>query len=613
MFGPNNSIKKTLQFKVALLLILSSLQHHNPSILSFSSSTSSSIQCIYAFQTFSRRVQHSLPLPPSPPSSSSSFLRRSSSTSLFVSRIRSSAGDLNTAYEWLQRQRKSPVSTAITWVDPLEETIRPPPSNVKPIGFDVESFLLDHNKKDNHKNHVDDADNVTIIVADSNETTNNNNNDKHKKEKVENHTSQEHNQTHKRVTIETGTTLRLPIYPCSAVHVPSSAFQKLHNVEAKNIKMSIDLNAGKWNIDEIIFENNEQITENTGNNGHPSSSSSANSNMNNKEKKRKQNGYFVLTLRAHDTHRIATVGTLMQVSSIKETYSHDKQTLLRMEVECQAKGIVHINGVERTIQNGIVLEDDSNDYWIGHVKVLEYMAGSDNTNIIKDNAGQKQRIKETQPIFCKETVQSIVRDYAKVRNMYVHHNGVASRELPLFARNAVQANLPTFTQEDFLDKVEFWNVVECWLLLCNTVREERRSKLQMDMNELMVEAASKKRGPLKLPIKRDELPDDVQATLNRMEQKASEDYISCGMDPCLDFQALLGMGMLYNQSDEEDIDRSIKRVDQVHHARILFLGNMIKREKSRLDTKDKLKDMFEEDDQPIDGINDEFGNDDVFE
>jgi len=100
----------------------------------------------------------------------------------------------------------------------------------------------------------------------------------------------------------------------------------------------------------------------------------------------------------------------------------------------------------------------------------------------------------------------------------------------------------------------------------------------------MIEAAAKKKGPLKLPVKRLELPDDVQVLLSRMEKEASEDFLSCGMDACIDFQVLLGMGLRY--ADEDGFG------DAVHAKRIQFLGEMIRREKNRLETKEKLKLMF---------------------
>ena len=43
--------------------------------------------------------------------------------------------------------------------------------------------------------------------------------------------------------------LRLPIYPVSAVHLPSGATHVLHNTQSKNVKMAQDLEANEWAVD----------------------------------------------------------------------------------------------------------------------------------------------------------------------------------------------------------------------------------------------------------------------------------------------------------------------------------------------------------------------------
>jgi len=205
-------------------------------------------------------------------------------------------------------------------------------------------------------------------------------------------------------------------------------------------------------------------------------------------------------------------------------------------------------------------------------------------------------------------------------------NSVASRELPPYARNAVQANMPDFSKQDFACPTQFWNVAECWQTLCNTVRDARRSDLQTEITEIMIHAASKKKGPLKLPVKREELPDDVQSLIIRMEKEASEDFLSCGLDSCLDFQVLLGMGRRLDEKDKAnlgveykyqdfdvdvdasssiDMDRDLR---SIHSDRIRFLGEMIRKEKDRLDTKERLKSIFSDsrlllDADPLNGEN----------
>jgi len=141
------------------------------------------------------------------------------------------------------------------------------------------------------------------------------------------------------------------------------------------------------------------------------------------------------------------------------------------------------------------------------------------------------------------------------------------------------------------------------MMLCNTVREARRSDLQTEINELMSKAACEKGGPLTLPVKREGLPVDVQATLERMEREANDDFLSLGMDPCLDFQALLGMSsssslLFFVTCNDDDVvaqSEGTTAGDSIHAKRVLFLSYMIRKEKERLKTKEKLKAMFNND------------------
>ncbi len=421
-----------------------------------------------------------------------------------------SAADMHTAYEYIARSRGKPTSECITWIDPAECIV--PSPTPKHMGFQVD---------------IDDSDNSE--------------NKQVAKQNARNDSNKEIDPM----------ILRLPIYPVSAVHLPSSAFHTLHNTQFKNIKMAKDLASHKWTVSlndqsPLTFqgENREENTEETSKDGVPTSPET-------------RHQCFVLTLCAQDTNRIASIGTLMEVTKMKETFANDK-SLIRIVVECRAIDTVEIQGVE--IEG---VGSPINDYLIGKVRRL-----GENHNCISSYPELDLHLNK------------IVKDYATVRSMYIHSDGVASRELPPYARDAVQSNLPTFTKEDFIE--QFWNVAECWQMLCNTVREARRSELQTEMNEIMIDAASKKKGPLQLPIKRENLPEDVQVLLGRMEQKQSEDFLSCGMDACLDFQVLLGMGLRHGGDRREILSE-----------RVRFLGNLIRREKDRLDTKERLKVMFD--------------------
>jgi hypothetical protein len=434
--------------------------------------------------------------------SNASIIRTSNTANSFRASTSSlqSASEMHTAYEYIARQRGKPTSECIKWIDPSQNIVPSPPA--KQMGFDIEA-----------KSAGTDA---SMGV--------------HGKSDAE----------------DDPMTLRVPIYPVSAVHLPSSAFHTLHNTEFKNIKMARDLNANEWTI--TLNGRNQS-------GGNPRYDEEKNGAI--AETKHK---CFVLTLLAQDTGRIASIGTLMEVIHMKETYANDK-TLIRIVVECRAIDTVQIQGLEREAVGS------PNDYLIGKVTRLGEIQ---NTNYPPP----------IDPTLLDIRLNQIVEDYAAVRSMYIHTDGVASRELPPYARDAVQSNLPAFTKEDFVR--QFWNVAECWQMLCNTVREARRSELQAEMNEIMVDAASKKKGPLQLPVKRTDLPEDVQVLLGRMEKKQSEDFLSCGMDACLDFQALLGMRLKHEGN-----------CHKIQTERILFLGDLIKREKERLDMKERLKQMFD--------------------
>jgi hypothetical protein len=442
---------------------------------------------------------------------------------------------MHTAYEYIARSRGKPTSE-IQWIDPSQNIVPSPPP--KQMGF-----------------QVDGVDNATSGDAKDTSTSARTDINKEIDPMI----------------------LRLPIYPVSAVHIPSSAYHTLHNTQFKNIKMARDLEANKWTIT-LKDQTTEGLDLQCDNRDEEKNEIAKDGGSSQPETKHK---CFVLTLCAQDTHRIASIGTLMEVTKMTETYASDK-TLIRIVVECRAIDTVQIQGIE------IEAIGSTSDYLIGKVRRL----------------GEVHTDHSSYPALDTE-LNKIVQDYAAVRSMYIHTDGVASRELPPYARNAVQSNLPAFTKEDFTQ--QFWNVAECWQMLCNTIREARRSELQTEMNEIMVDAASKKKGPLQLPVKRETLPEDVQVLLGRMEKKQSEDFLSCGMDACLDFQVLLGMG-LKHEGDRHGIQSE----------RILFLGDLIRKEKDRLVMKERLKGMFEvgNSDYISDGScteNDETSLDDHFE
>jgi len=308
-------------------------------------------------------------------------------------------------------------------------------------------------------------------------------------------------------------TLRVPLYPLTAVYTPHSGENHtLVNTEPRNVQMASDLVAGKWG----------------------------------------DRSLFCVTLRARDTNRFASVGTLMRLIDTEDrsisgarTWPGDiLPTLNRVVVTCQAVGIVDIVNVEK---NGHNLAES--EYRIANVRLRSFT-----------NEATKGKTEEMDSI-----TNQIVTDYQKVRSTYINSQSLASNELPKFARKAVH-ELPDLTTLN--DELDYWKLVDTWQVLCNTIRQAKQTQLQGVINEISVQVAMEAKGPLELPVKRRNLPENVQKQLEEMEQSAAADYVELGMEPILDFQEILSMN--------ESLDRVRK------------LAAMIKRERARLEAKESL-------------------------
>lgn len=306
---------------------------------------------------------------------------------------------------------------------------------------------------------------------------------------------------------------RMPLYPLGAVHTPYSGENyTIINIEPKNVKMALELLNGKWN-----------------------------------------STLFCATLRASDTNRIASVGTIMQIINTDDLYGcklksgeckDEMPALTRVVAICRAVGVADILSI---------------DYKSGYNKD-DYLIA----NVIVRRVESENKYDDQMHLI----VQQMIDDYMAVRSIYIDSQSLASNELPPFARGAVQT-LPTFVVDDVIDyETKFWKLVETWQIICNTIRQSKRSKLQSIVNELSVTVAMQADGPLELPVKRKSLPLNVQRHLEEIEQSASQDWIELGMDPILDFQEILTM--------------------QTHIDRVAKLATMIQRERSRLEAKESL-------------------------
>lgn len=289
----------------------------------------------------------------------------------------------------------------------------------------------------------------------------------------------------------------MPLYPLGATYLPSKTNHTLNNVELKNIQMAQDL---------------------------------------------KEGGRFCVTLKASDSGRLASVGTVMRILEL-EPHERDG-TVKRIIVKCCAEELVDICSIVNP-------EAADRTRALKHPK--EYL-----------KARVRKREVHVEPytsIQCDVTASKIVDDYHYVRFAYL--DGVGARELPPFALEHLSQALPPFTAEDLSTDLGFWQAALVWQTLCYTVREGRQMTLSADRNELMVAAASKKGGPLKLPIHVEDLSPSDRFQLQELERQAQSDFLVMRLDPCLDFQVLLAMNSFKDRLD--------------------FLSQLISRERRRLE------------------------------
>ena len=294
----------------------------------------------------------------------------------------------------------------------------------------------------------------------------------------------------------------IPLYPIPAVYLPVAGVNHtLNNVEPRNIQMTLDLTSEK------------------------------------------SDGMFCLALRAADTGRIARVGTLMKLLHADPHYASDDGTIARFTVTCVALEPVTID----SINNGQEAEN----------RVSRLMRSP---VYLKANLSRRKAISEVDSSG-SDQVDQLLKDYAFVRCMYI--DGVGQDDIPMFARLRFEEDLDEWSTQMFETDEGFWKAAYSWQRLCNTVREGRQIDLSTDRNEIMIEAASQKGGPLKLPIHMEDLPLDIQQQLRQMEVDRLEEFaFKCQMDPILDFLVLL---------QEETL-----------HDRILHLSRMVARERRRL-------------------------------
>lgn len=253
---------------------------------------------------------------------------------------------------------------------------------------------------------------------------------------------------------------------------------------------------------------------------------------------------FCVTLRALDTGRIANVGTILRIVDFEEQFQDE--TLARIRLTCQAEELVDIRDV--TNPEAFAPENRirrTSEYLCARVRPLS------------DSSGNSQ-----EEIFDMESyVVKMVEDYNMLKTIYQLE--IDSESFPPSFLFQLGNAMPAWdAATNFSCPAAFWQAAQEWQSVCYTIRQGRQSMLSSDRNELMVDAASKL-GPLKLPIHLEDLPPFVRQEVQLMEVEAQRNYSELGMDPCLDFQAMMSL--------------------RSHRERLLCLTQMVSRERNRLE------------------------------
>lgn len=293
----------------------------------------------------------------------------------------------------------------------------------------------------------------------------------------------------------------LPLYPLSACYLPIGQHQ-LRNIEPRNLKMALDLGVG---------------------------------------------GRFCVALSAQDTGRIASVGTVFRILHMDTQNDPASGKLARILLTCQAEELVNI----QRINNPEVA------LWENRLKRSDqYLVA---TVCPRPDAWWNSNSNHAQPIY-----KTILEDYDIVSHMY--QTGVGTDDLPPFSRKRLEDLLPLRSLNDTSmdDSSSFWQMTQDWQTLCYTVREGRQIALGSDRNELLIDAAMRKGGPLNLPVHVEDLLLEDRQKVQDLEVNAQQQWLSLQLDPTIEFQLLLSFN--------------------THQERLEYFASMIHRERKRLET-----------------------------
>jgi hypothetical protein len=271
---------------------------------------------------------------------------------------------------------------------------------------------------------------------------------------------------------------------------------------------------------------------------------------------------FCAVLRAVDTGRIASIGTVLRIVNVEEQYEYGTSKISRILLTCQAENLAEI----RHVTNGAKWSEKrlvrSDEYLLAQVRPLVDDSSSDD-----DPIGIKDRY--------EEKLSALMKDFQAVKTMYqlnlggkdfppgmVTKLGDAIQDAKQLSNNNDNEEMNAKSQR-YNVKETLWRIAEEWQSICYTLRQGQQSLLSAERNERMIDAACAKGGPLKLPIHMEDLEPDDRRVIQLMETQAQRRHIELGMDPVLDFQVLISLDSLEDRLD--------------------WLSHMIVRERQRLE------------------------------
>lgn len=255
-----------------------------------------------------------------------------------------------------------------------------------------------------------------------------------------------------------------------------------------------------------------------------------------------ENRRFCVVLRAMDTGRIASIGTILRIvdADIQKNFGDE---ILRIRLTCQSEGLAEITEVE----NGNGWREKrllrSDEYLRARLRPL------DTTESDKND--------------WQDAYRAITKDLRTIKLIY--HLQLGSEDYPpdtlLRLGNEIRdfPELPAGSGDALL-----WELSQEWQSVCMTLRQGRQALLATERNEKMVEAACAYGGPLKLPIHMEDLDPKSRLLVQELDQDFQYEHEESGMDPILDFQVLIGLGTT--------------------NRRFSFLQKLVARERLRLES-----------------------------